>query len=117
MGPLELLYGWQALLCASACIGLTKLIKAIIDLSLSKEKRRANPWLNALVLPMVPVVLGAIYAVAIPLRPEVLLAYTKSQELEGFLLYLAYAGWGAACGQFATTLHGKLKDFLQARSA
>ena len=31
MGPLEMLYGWQAVLCAATCVGFTQLVKAIVD--------------------------------------------------------------------------------------
>ncbi len=112
MGPLEMMYGWQALLCATACVGVTKLVKTILDLTMGAEKRKANKWLNKVVMPLTPILVGAIYAALVPLRPEILHGYVE-EHVTGAWTYLAYAGWGAACGQFATMLHQKLMDFLK----
>lgn len=145
MGPLELMYSWQALLCAAAAFGVTQIVKRIIDVVYEKKlveserkkirqkakeqgvyraapkdkeptdgqlKRRVNPVVNRIVLPVVPVVIGAVYAVGVPLRPEVLIEYVES-HLSGAWPYMGYAGWGAACGQFSTMLFDKLKDMLK----
>lgn len=111
LGPLSLMYSWQALICATACVGITRLFKTILNLTMGLEKRKANKWISQLLLPMFPVLVGGLYAALIPLRPEVLVEYAEA-NLDGAWAYVGYAGWGAACGQFATMLHGKLKDFL-----
>lgn len=116
MNPLEMMYSWQALLCAAACVSLTKLVKTVLDLSMGKEKRKANRWVTKLVLPMTPVIVGLVYAIVVPLRPEILLSYAET-HLSGVWLYLGYAGWGAACGQFSTMLHGKAMDLLETSKA
>lgn len=116
MGPLELMYGWQALLCACACVGVTQLVKTILNLTMGVEKRKANKWISQLVLPILPVLVGAGYALLVPLRPEALLEFTALHAQDG-LAYVGFAGWGAACGQFSTMLHQKLKDFLKASRA
>jgi len=112
MGPLEMMYGWQALLCATACVGVTKLVKTILDLVVGAKKRKANRWLSKLVMPLTPIIIGAAYAALVPLRPEVLHEYVAAHA-QGVWEYFAFAGWGAACGQFATMLHSKLLDFTQ----
>lgn len=145
MGPLELMYSWQALLCAAAAFGATQIVKRIIDVIYEKKlveserkkirekakeqgvyrsppkgkeptdgelKRRVNPVVNRIVMPVVPVVVGAAYAMLVPLRPEVLIEYAD-EHLSGAWLYMGYAGWGAACGQFCTMLFDKLKDMLK----
>ena len=116
MGPLEMMYGWQALLCATAAVGVTSLVKTLLNLTMGVEKRKTNKWVSQLVLPTTPILVGAIYAMVIPLRPEVLMEYVAEHANDGWM-YPAFAGWGAACGQFSTMLHQKLKDFLQAARA
>lgn len=129
LGPLSLMYSWQALLCATACVGITQLVKTVIDIVYAKkvkdkagdklnakELRKDNVWLTRLVLPLIPILVGALYAMAVPLRPEVLVEYAQA-HIEGRLPeVLAFAAWGAACGQFATMTHEKLKRFLKAAS-
>lgn len=113
-GPLELLYSVQALICAAACVGVTKAVKAAIDVWYGKEKRKRTPWLQTLLLPMVPILVGALFAAFVPLRPNVLIEYVTEQEITGLGAVATFAAWGAACGQFATMLHQKLKDYIQA---
>lgn len=114
LGPLSLMYSWQALLCATAAFSVTRLVKAVMDVTIGREKRKTSPWISQVALPLVPVLIGALYAVVVPLRPQVLIDYS-SANLSGFWSYVGYAGWGAACGQFSTMLHQKLKDFLQSK--
>jgi hypothetical protein len=113
MGPLEMMYGWQALLCACACVGLTQLLKAVLDTSLGVERRKANKWLTNVVLPATAVVVGMLYGAFVPLWPEVLLDYVRTHVEGDVLGMLAKGSWGAACGQFATTLHDRIKGLLQ----
>lgn len=112
LGPLGMMFSWQALLCASACVGLTKIPTTIIDVAMGKEKRKANKWLSKVVYPVLPVVFGIAYAALVPLRPEVLIAYA-TEHTTGFWTIVAYAGWGGACGQFSTTLYDKVLEFLR----
>ncbi len=112
LGPLEMMFSWQALLCASACVGLTKVPTTIVDVAMGKDKRKSNKWLSKVVFPMLPVVFGIVYASAVPLRPEVLIEYVN-EHTTGFWQYIAYAGWGGACGQFSTTLYDKLLEFFR----
>lgn len=130
LGPLSLMYSWQALICATACVGITQMIKTIIDImylpkvedqpggphrSAAKEKRKENLWVTRVTLPVIPVLVGAVWAAVVPLRPDVLVEYVKAEELQGLWMVLAYGGWGGACGQFSTMLHSKLKDLLHAK--
>ncbi len=107
LGPLALMFSWQALLCAIACVGITKLPTMIIDRLMGKAKRQANWWLTHLLYPMIPILIGILYATLVPLRPEVLTEYvTKSTE--GLWQLVAYAAWGGACGQFSQVIYDKM---------
>lgn len=111
--PLALMYGWQPLLCAAAAVGVTKLVKTVLDLAMGTEARKASRIVSKIVLPLTPIVIGLLYGAFVPLRPEVLVDYV-AEHVEGtFMTLVAFAAWGAACGQFSTMLHQKFMDFLQ----
>jgi len=130
MNPLELLYSWQALLIAVAATGITQLVKTVIDIvwghkdaqptPTAKDAKRVGEALrkrsvivNRLVLPMTPIWTGALMAVLIPIRPEVVTEYVTTQHIEGFGRLLVFAAWGAACGQFADYGFNKIKATLR----
>lgn len=110
--PLDLMYSWQALLCAAACVGVTKLVKTILDITMGEKKRKSNKWVSKVVLPVTPIVVGSVYAAAVPLRPEVLSEYV-SANLTGAWVWLGYAAWGAACGQFSNFGYDRLREMLK----
>lgn len=113
MGPLEIFFSWQPILIAVLVYMATQLIKATIDASYGREKRKANRVLTRVVLPALPPALGAFFAVAVPMRPQSLVDYVQANELSWFLGALVFAAWGAACGQFADYTYSKVKDLVQ----
>jgi hypothetical protein len=114
MGPLELLYGWQALLCAFAANGVTQFVKTVLDLVIGKDERRSIRWLNRLMLPATPIILGAIYAMLVPWLPEPMTEYLAAHNIQGVSELIGRAAWGAACGQFAAFLFDRVKETLRA---
>lgn len=76
--------------------------------AVGKEQRKRSVIINRLVLPMTPIVVGALFAVLVPARPEVIMEYVTTHEV-GWTKYLIFAAWGAACGQFADYLWSKVK--------
>lgn len=141
MNPIEILYSWQALLVAITASGLTQLIKTIYDISkgrqvlkktstpppaptekpdpvkpaaIGKEVRQSNVWLNRIVLPTIPIVIGALIGAFIPLRPEVLIEYVEGHVDGWYTQAFVYSIWGAACGQFADYTFSKAKSLLKA---
>ncbi len=115
MGPLELLYSWQAVLCAIACSGVTQLVKTVMDLTMGAKKRDGSRVLSKLVLPLMPIVVGGAYAAFVPLRPEVLIEHVTT-HVGGAWQLVAYAAWGGACGQFADYLFSRAKKTLASTS-
>jgi hypothetical protein len=135
MNPIEIIYSWQALLVACAATGLTQLTKVIIDIGrghrhavptptvrdmakVGKELRESreelfNRVLNRLILPGLPIVYGTACACIVPARPEVIIEYAATHEIAGAGLYLLFAAWGAACGQFADYLFSKAKGAME----
>lgn len=111
MGPLELLYGWQAVLCALAANGVTQLLKTTLALAMGKD-RRASKWVKRVVLPLTPILIGATYAAFVPLLPGVLTQYLADNGIEGMGRTLSCMAWGAACGQFAAYLFDRVKNVL-----
>lgn len=128
MGPIEVLYCWQSLLCALSAAGLTQLVKTIIDIwwghaspvptPTVKDKQMVGKFLrqrqvivNRLVLPMLPIIFGALYAITVPARPDAIATFVASHAL-GTSALLVFAAWGGACGQFADYIVGKARDLL-----
>lgn len=111
MGPLDILYSWQAILCALASNAGTQLLKSILDLKMSKEKRNASKRIHIL-LQVSPLILGAVYAMIIPWLPEPMLDYLADHDFQGHRVLLGRAAWGAACGQFAAFIFDKVKGML-----
>jgi hypothetical protein len=125
--PLELLYSWQAMLVAIAATGITQLVKTILDVLYGRGSSPANLvesakagaatrkrtlLINRFVLPMTPIVVGAVMAMVVPVRPDPVLAYVATHGITGVGKFMVYAAWGAACGQFASHLFDKIKGLL-----
>lgn len=115
MGPLELIYSWQALLLALMVCGITHTTKTLLDYFLGKEARKENVFVTRILLPSVAVVSGIVLAIVVPLRPEVLLNYADQYDLN-WTRYLVYGSWGGACGQFCDYFYSKVKAFMASRS-
>lgn len=122
MGPIEIIYCWQALLCAAAAWGVTQLAKTALDTVYEKKHgtsnaRRRSLIVTRVVLPVIPVMAGLAYGVLVPLRPTVLDEYVAEHVSGSTMALVAYGAWGAACGQFSTFLYDRLKKLItQARS-
>lgn len=138
LNPIEILYSWQAILIAVAATGITQLIKTVVDITVGKkalsrlqaaapdlvldmppgavgkEKRQDNVWINRLLLPMAPIAVGAVFAVVVPARPDVIVAYVTAHEV-GWTQYLIYAAWGAACGQFSSYVYDRVMEAVRAK--
>ena len=114
MGPFEMLYGWQAVLCAIVAVGVTALVKTVLDLTMGKDERKANRWVTCLVLPLTPILTGAIYAMLVPFLPEVITTWFADNDVAAWQQLLGKAAWGGACGQFANYLYDRLKKTMGA---
>lgn len=102
LGPLSVLYSWQSLLLALGVASLTHVVKGAIDLKLGgKEERAKRMWANRVVLPLTPIILGAVGGAVVPLHPEALTEYLTSHSIVGFKQYVALAAYGGAVGQFS----------------
>lgn len=111
--PTELLYSWQAILCAVSCVALSGLVKRSVDARIGAEARRANAFLSDVVIPTIPLCVGAAYAIVVPMHPEVLTAYIADHELVGFSRIVSLASWGAACGQFSAWIYDRTEKWIK----
>ena len=124
MNPLDILYAWQSALLAVVIVGITQGVKAGIEAYLliknagttktGKELRKEISVLDRAILPLVPLVSGALIGAFVPLRPEVLVQYVNEH---GGGSRLAFAMWGAAIGQFSDYLYQRFKRMLPAQPA
>ena len=100
-GPLALFYSLESILLALSVAGLTQIVKGTIP---------RGPKVDRIVLPMIPILLGAVLAVVVPIRPTVLVAWAGVHK-HGWTVY---ALWGIAIGQFADYLYQRVKRVLDA---
>jgi len=111
--PLDLIFSWQAILCATACVGITQLAKTSIDVAIGAEKRKRSRALSLFVLPMMPIWIGATYALLVPMAPDVLTQHLDAHEIDGWQRWLSLAAWGGACGQFSTYVYERVERTLK----
>ncbi len=119
MNPMDALYAWQSALLAAVIVGLTQAFKAGIEAVLvfrnkgtaktGKELRGEIALIDKALLPLFPLVVGAVMAAYIPLRPEALTQYVTEH---GHGSRWAYAMWGAAIGQFADYIYQRAKRLM-----
>lgn len=113
--PLEILYCWQALVVAVTAAGIVRLIKATIDSARGEGWRKERKWIEIILFPSLAVLFGAVTAVLLPLRPDVLDEYlAKVPEREQWAIPYVYALWGGACGQFSSWIYDRVISILRA---
>jgi hypothetical protein len=131
VSPIDVFYSWQSLVLAVAVAGTVQAVKTGIDTvyGVSPARRRNDPATSARVvgreirksnvvltrgfLPLLPIFMGALLAVLVPLHPEILTVYAEGKA--GNRDWTIYALWGAAIGQFADYLYQQIKRNLLGR--
>ena len=64
--------------------------------------------MESVMVPMFPLVLGAVLAAIMPVRPDILNSYSVEHH-SGVSVFLM---WGAAVGQLAGYIYQRIKDFI-----
>ena len=131
MNPIDVFYSWQSLLLAVAVSGIVQAVKTGIDTvygtsparqsapgvkahHVGKELRKSNALITRGLLPLLPILIGALLAVLVPLRPDILTNYAEDKS-GGSRDWTIYALWGAAIGQFADYIYQQIKRNLPGR--
>lgn len=109
LGPTRLFICWQAIVLAVIVASLVEAIKRIIDNRMSKERREASKGAR-ISLPGLPLALGALLAIVIPLRPEWLTTYVEKLPSGRTT---SFAAWGAVVGQFSGFMYAWVKQALK----
>ena len=115
MGALEMFMSWQAVTLAVIVVTLSGGVKALVDTAWpgGKEARRGNRWVTRLVLPAMPLVLGFVAGVFVPLRPVAVVEFVITHADPDWH-WLGYGGWGFVAGGVAGDyLYSKFKSFLR----
>jgi hypothetical protein len=116
VNPLEILYCWQSVVGALVVYVLTQLVKSAIAawfgawFDATAHRRLV---LKRYLLPAVPPLVGFVYAVSIPLRPDVLVAYVATHEIVGHAASLCFGAWGICVGQLADYAYSKITDAIR----
>lgn len=115
--PITIFFSWQALVLALAVSGTVHFIKTVLDAKMGVEKRKANTMVTRVVLPVLGLAVGVVYANLVPVRPEVIIEYVvthKSTWGHPWAGEVAtYGAWGAGVGQFADYVFTKVKRLLE----
>ncbi len=108
---LELFISWQALALAAIVVTVTGGAKTVVGI-VWKDWRDSRIG-SKLVVPSIPLVLGFLAGVFIPLRPEAVVEYVTSST-SGAGSVVAYGAWGFVTGGVAGAwLFDRFKDFVQ----
>lgn len=87
--------------------------RSLTEIKAIGKQQRAPHWvLNQLLLPVVPVAVGIVYAWVVPYRPESLEAYMVNHHLVGTAWWLVVGAWGAVCGQFSVFVFDRAKNLI-----
>jgi hypothetical protein len=131
VNPIDVFYSWQSLLLAVAVSGIVQAVKTGIDTvygtsparrssdapgakahHVGKELRKGNALITRGLLPLLPILIGALLATLVPLRPDILTSYAEGKGGHDWTIY---ALWGAAIGQFADYIYQQIKRNLPGR--
>lgn len=111
LGPLQLFYCWQSVLLAVLITTCTHSVKAGIDVYVGgTDIRKQKRWMRKLVLPSIPLAIGTLFGLVIPLKPDVLLTYVATHNVSPHLLGASY---GLFVGQFADYLYTRFMNKAQ----
>lgn len=112
-GPVKVFYCWQSILLALLVYGGTQMTKRVLDAAFKgEENRKKNRWATEVLLPGLPLILGAGAGAVLPLHPEMLAQYIVASTPKH--PWLIYAAWGAAVGQFADYLYQRINRAMEA---
>jgi len=108
LGPLQILYSWQSVLLAVVITSITHGVKASIDVYMGgTDLRKQKRWMRKLVLPAIPLSVGAVLGMLVPLKPDVLMEYVATHHVSPYLIGATY---GIAIGQFADYLYTRFMN-------
>lgn len=115
MNPLEVAYCWQSILLAVFVYMTMHLVKALVfkDVEAMEPKKRYR--VKRILLPALSPVVGALAAIVVPMRPDIIVAYVRDHHL-GAGGYLVYAMWGGMVGQFSDYAYSKISKLLRDRN-
>lgn len=112
-GPVEVFISLPAIVAAIVVAVATTGAKAVIDVACGgTAKRKLNPWLSKVVMPAVPLVLGALYGAFVPFRPEYLAEYVASHPESPIMV--VGAAYGVVVGQFSDYIYTRITKLMKA---
>ncbi len=113
LGPIEILYNWQSILLAVAVSAAVQGIKHTLNIAFGgKEKRKEVRWVTEVLLPLMPLFIGALGAILVPLHPDPLTTYIAAHP--NVKPWVAFGAWGAAVGQFSDYLYQRVRLVMDA---
>jgi hypothetical protein len=144
MGPIEIIFCWQAVLCALVASVVAQAAKTLIDIRaeaavrrlpvavqdrlrrsvqpgrpmrLGKLRRKQSRLMTQVVVPGLAIVAGMAFAVLVPFVPEQLSGWFDSHEMAWWQELSGRAAWGAVCGQFANYAYDRVRNLVRHQGA
>ena len=118
LGPLNVFICWQTILFSIGIALASHGIKTIMDLiighysgadheksKIGKDIRKNSKLITGILVPSIPLVVGSLLALFVPLTPDVLVTYVKGLK-NGWLVLMFY---GATCGVVADYVYNHYK--------
>lgn len=113
LGPVEILYNWQSIVLAAGVSAVVQGLKKTLDIVVGgKDKRKAIRWVTQVLLPLSPLLFGALGAIIVPLHPEKLTEYVAANA--NAKPWVAHGAWGAAVGLLSDYLYQRVRLVMDA---
>ena len=111
LGPLNVFFCWESVALAAGVHVCTRAIKSALFLVFKEPRQQL--WVKHVVMPVVPLLLGACAAVIFPLHPAWLTDYMEQEEItQSYALFFCYGGM---IGVFADYIHQRISSAFKLR--
>lgn len=118
LGPISAIICWQSIILAMVVVTLTHGVKKALDSAMGgAEAREKVKFVDNLVLPAIPIVLGAVLAMVLPLTPDLIAAWVVDHALSKLNRLLVLASFGVVVGQFSDYAFHRISGLLEKQEA
>lgn len=118
LGPISAIICWQSIILAMVVVTLTHGVKKALDSAMGgAEAREKVKFVDNLVLPAIPIVLGCVLAMVLPLTPDLIAAWIVEHALSQGKRLLVLGSFGIVTGQFSDYAFHRISGLLEKSEA
>jgi hypothetical protein len=104
-GPASIVLSWQSAIDSIAIVAVVSVVKRFMEAVVGgKEKRKKNRWFT-LILTALPIILGVLMAIFVPIRPAWLESYAR---LKAQNPNIVYGTWGICVGLLSGSVYHQI---------